>query len=71
MIAGALSAAGMAMVLGVFALMRNEPKLPALIGFSLATGTLFFVWLQWIAFVVVGALLIGAVIIAIGGDLSI
>lgn len=70
LITSAISAAGIAMFLGAFALMRKEPKLPALIGFSLATGTLFVIWLQWMAFLLMGVLIITAVIVVLGGDFS-
>ena len=70
LIAAAIGMAGIAMLLGVVALARKEPRLPALLGFSLGAGTLFVVWLQWIAFAIVGVLLIAVVIFTFGGDFS-
>lgn len=71
LIIAGISVAGVAMFLGVIAIARKEPKLPALIGFSLGAGTLFVIWVQWLAFAFLGALLIIAVISALGLDLSI
>jgi len=70
LITSSIAMAGAAMLFGVFAIARKEPKTPALIGFGLGTGTLFVIWLQWIAFIILGALLIAAIINALGGDLS-
>ena len=65
-----ISMAGIAMLFGMFALARNEPRLPALVGFGLGAGTLFVVWLQWLALIIVGALLLAAIVTALGGDFS-
>ncbi len=70
LIAASICMAGVAMLFGIFALARKEPKLPALIGFALGAGTLFVVWLQWFAFMVLGVLLLIAIIGALGGDIS-
>ncbi|MEO1015604.1 MAG: hypothetical protein AAFX08_10500 [Pseudomonadota bacterium] len=68
---GSIAGAGVAMLLGIIALVRQEPRAPAYVGFTLGAGTLLVVWLQWMAFAILGVLLIVAILNLIGGDLSI
>ncbi|NNF76453.1 MAG: hypothetical protein HKN05_00355, partial [Rhizobiales bacterium] len=50
------AAAGMAMAL--VALFRREPQTPAYVGFSLGAGVLLMAYLQWIALLICGAIIL-------------
>ncbi len=58
------AAAGMAMA--VLALFRRETQTPAYVGFSLGAGVLLMAWLQWIALIICGAIILVAIINNLG-----
>jgi hypothetical protein len=55
-----------AIFLGIIALIRREQFHPAIIGFSLGTGVLLMTWLQWIALIICGAIILFAIITSLG-----
>jgi len=65
-----LALAGLAMLLGVGAIAKREERAPALIGFSLGGGVLLVAWLQWIALLICGVIIIAAILHNIGDILS-
>ena len=60
--AATLGLAGVALVLALVALIRREPRRNALIGFFLGAGVLTLSWLQWIAILICGMLLLVAIV---------
>ncbi|MEM8935200.1 MAG: hypothetical protein AAGC77_02185 [Pseudomonadota bacterium] len=54
--------ASVAILLALIALLRNEKRSIALMGFSLGVGVLLMSWLQWIALLVCGAIIIAAIV---------
>ena len=58
------AAAGM--VMAVVALFRREVQAPAYVGFSLGAGVLLMAWLQWIALIICGAIILVAIINNLG-----
>ncbi len=63
----ALAIAGIAMLLGITALFRREKQQgPAYVGFSLGAGVLLVFWLQWIALMLCGAIVLAAIIYIAG-----
>ena len=62
----ALACAAAAMLLAIIALVRREERSLAFIGFSLGTGVLLMAWLQWIALLICGAILLVAIINNLG-----
>ncbi|MCP5084385.1 MAG: hypothetical protein GY948_22070 [Alphaproteobacteria bacterium] len=58
------AAAGMAMAL--VALFRKETQTPAYVGFSLGAGVLLMAYLQWIALLICGAIILVAIINNLG-----
>ena len=65
-----LAFAGLAMLFGVVAFAKREDRTPALIGLSLGGGVLLVAWLQWIALIICGAIILAAIIGNIGDILS-
>ena len=61
-----LALAGIAVVLAVVALVRREQQRLAFAGFSLGTSVLLITWLQWIALVICGAIIVAAIIHSLG-----
>ncbi len=62
-----LAIAGIAMILGITALIRREKQqAPAYVGFSLGAGVLLVFWLQWIALMICGAIVLAAIMFMIG-----
>jgi len=60
--AAVLALAGAAMLLAIVALFRREERMPALIGFSLGGGVLLMSFLQWVAILICGAIILAAII---------
>lgn len=54
--------AGLAMLVSLVALLRHEQRMPAMMGFSLGAGVLILAWLQWVALVICGAIIIVAIL---------
>lgn len=54
--------AALAMGLGLIALVRGEQHRPAFTGFSLGASVLLVLWLQWIALLICGVILLAAII---------
>lgn len=54
--------AAAAILLALIALIRNEQRTPAFTGFSLGAGVLLVAWLQWIALLICGAIILAAII---------
>ena len=54
--------AACAMALAIIGLLRQEQFQPALVGFSVGTGVLLMAWLQWIALIICGAIILFAII---------
>lgn len=67
----AISLSGLAMATALFAMFRRERKGPALIGFCLGGTVSMMIWLQWLALVIVGVILIAAIVSNIGDILSV
>ena len=67
----AISLSGLAMAAALFAMFLREQQGPALIGFSLGGAVLVMTWLQWLALVIVGVILIAAIVNNIGDILSV
>ncbi|MEL7490690.1 MAG: hypothetical protein AAGJ73_08215 [Pseudomonadota bacterium] len=65
-----ISLAGLSMAAALFALFLRERQGPALIGFSLGGAVLMMTWLQWLALLIVGVILIAAIVNNIGDILS-
>jgi len=59
-----------AMMSAIVALVRNEPRAPAFSGFALGAGVLLVAWLQWIALILCGAIILAAIIANLGDILS-
>ncbi len=57
-----LALAAAAILLAIIALFRNEERTPAFFGFSLGVGVLLMSWLQWIALLICGAIILAAII---------
>ncbi|MEL6365817.1 MAG: hypothetical protein AAFR11_13360 [Pseudomonadota bacterium] len=68
--AGVLGGAGLAMLLAVAGLLRREPAGAAFAGFALGGGVLLFTWLQWIALIICGAIILAAIIANLSDILS-
>lgn len=64
--AAVLVLAACAIFLAIVALIRREQLQPAMIGFSLGTGVLLMTWLQWIALIICGAIILFAIITSLG-----
>ncbi len=62
----ALACAAAAMLLAIIALVRREERSLAFIGFSLGAGVLLMAWLQWIALLICGAIILVAIIKNLG-----
>lgn len=62
----ALGLAGLAMLLAIVGLAFKESRPPVYIGFSLGAGILLMVWLQWIALLICGVILLVAIINNLG-----
>ncbi len=54
--------AGIAMALAIFALLRKEPQTPAYVGFSLGVGVVLMAYLQWLALLICGAIILVAIL---------
>jgi predicted esterase len=52
-----------AMALAVIALCLSERSRPAFLGFSLGAGVLLMAFLQWVALIICGAILLAAIIV--------
>jgi len=60
--AAVLALAAVAILLSLVSLFRAEPRAPAFVGFSLGAGVLMMAWLQWLALIVCGAIILVAII---------
>ena len=54
----------------IISLIRKEQKAPAFFGFTLASGVLVVAWLQWIALIVGGIILLAAIVMNLDAILS-
>ena len=64
--AAVFALAGVAMALAMVALVRREERPPAFMGFSMGAGVLLLTWLQWIALIICGLILLVAIISNLG-----
>ena len=68
--AGVIGFGGVAMILACVALIRREERATALYGFSLGAGVLLLTWLQWIAVMICGVIILAAIIGNLGDILG-
>ena len=54
----------------IISLIRKEQRAPAFFGFTLASGVLVIAWLQWIALIVGGIILLAAIVMNLDAILS-
>ncbi|MHA7871156.1 MAG: hypothetical protein ACX939_02280 [Hyphococcus sp.] len=67
---GYLALAGVAMGIALIGLFKDSKHTPAYFGFTLGGAVILITWLQWIAILVCGAVILAAIIYSFGDILS-